>query len=92
MSSLSLSSNESLNSIGLQLFSTTSQPPCVVQKDRVTSAQVFTSDLLESTLLGHNKVTTFEMLWPKIMGRLVCVAMEEYSDMDRHMKDMLADF
>lgn len=84
-----LSSDEPLSRLGLHLFSTTSQAPCVAQQDTVTSARGFTADLLDSTLLRHNKITSFEEVWPKVVGKLVHAALAEYSNMDQHMKTML---
>ena len=80
---------EPVNRLGLHHYSSTPQPLSVAQQDRVVSARVFTSDLLESTLLRYQKVQVLEATWPKVMRKLIQEAMEDYENMDDNMRSML---
>ena len=80
---------EPVNRLGLHHYSTTPQPLSVGQQDRVVASRMFTSDLLQSTLLCYEKVRVLEEGWPKVMRKLIQEAMEEYKNMDDNMATLL---
>ena len=80
---------EPVNRVGLHHFSPDPDPLSVAQQERVSTARVFCDGLLSSTILTHKKVRSYDLLWPRVMARLVHNAVEECSNMDHHMKNLL---
>lgn len=84
--------SEPVNRVGLHHFSAHSAPPSsVAQQDRVITARTFGSSLLSSVLLTHDKVTTFERVWPTVLAALVHSTVEEYANIDQNTRTLLDD-
>ncbi len=75
--------------MALHQFSAKTTPPSAVEQERVSSARSLCDSALSSTLLAHQKLQRFEALWPSVMAKLVRSAVQQYADMDTHMKTML---
>ena len=78
-----------MSRVALHLSSPHPAPLSVAQQDRVVTARTFCSSLLTSSLHTHQKVQSFERLWPEVVGKLVHSVVQEYSDIDHNMDAML---
>ena len=78
-----------MNRVALHKFSPDTTPPSPAHQERASIARSLCDSALSSTLLAHQKLQRFEALWPTVMARLVQNAVQEYADMDTHMKTIL---
>jgi len=81
--------SEPVNRVGLHRFSPHMDTPTVAQQDRVITARTFCSNVLSSSLATRKKLEAFERLWPQVLARTVHDIVQEYTDMDHHMRAAL---
>lgn len=80
---------EPLSRVALHGHSHQPHSPDPGQEARQSTAHNFCSSLLASTLHAHQKLTSFESLWPDVMKSLVEKVLREYENIDQEMQTML---